>query len=196
MSGSDQLLQFVRLIHRFDHVERRIYFPGEERRENDAEHSYQLAITAWYIINVEKLSLSSEKAMKYALAHDLVEIDAGDTFMFETDQTVQSSKVQREQEAADKLAKDFVEFSELHEYIQGYENLVDEESKFIYALDKFLPFMDTYLDSGRTWKEEKLTLKKLLDMQLPKISQSPVIRKYYDQIISIVEKNQDKFFHS
>jgi 5'-deoxynucleotidase YfbR-like HD superfamily hydrolase len=68
-----------RLLHDFQKVERVIFVPGNERNENDVEHSYLLAMLAWQIAEMVAPHLSRKKVLKYALVHDLVEV-CGDTF--------------------------------------------------------------------------------------------------------------------
>ncbi len=62
--GIQDILQFVKLTHEFQKVERMVYINGEDRRENDVEHSYQLAMVAWYIIDSKKLSLDQNLIIK------------------------------------------------------------------------------------------------------------------------------------
>ena len=71
-----KLLNFVKITADFRGVERKVALKKANRRENDAEHSYQLAMVAWYIVNSEKLGLNSDLVVKYALIHDLVEVYA------------------------------------------------------------------------------------------------------------------------
>src|SRR6476620_4741666 len=89
-----RIFKFLHLTYLFRKVEREVLYTKEERKENDLEHSAQLALLSWYIINTQNLKLDESKVFKYALAHDLVEVDAGDTFAF--DKQGQKSKLDRE----------------------------------------------------------------------------------------------------
>ena len=138
----EQLLNFLKLNHAFQQTKRSIYATGEDRLENDAEHSYQLALVAWYLISSHKLDLDSDKAVKYALCHELVEVYAGDTPNFGEGVEMKSDKVDREKNALQRLRSEFSEFEELFETIEHYEKRDDAESKFVYALDKLISSMN------------------------------------------------------
>ena len=79
MMNLDSVLQFCRLLMQFQAVERYGTEAPKGFRENDAEHSYSLAMMSWYIISTAKLDLDLQKSIQYSLAHDLVEVYAGDT---------------------------------------------------------------------------------------------------------------------
>jgi len=75
-------MRFIALIHKFQHVERRVFAKGKDIRENDVEHSYQLTVVSWFIASCNNLSLDKDLLIKYGLVHDLVEVYAGDTFFY------------------------------------------------------------------------------------------------------------------
>lgn len=191
----DNLLKFVALTHKFNQIKRKIYATGEDRWESDSEHAFQLAMCAWYLIEKDNLHLDKDLVIKYALVHDLVEIYAGDTFAFDKDQVKLDSQKAREALAAKKLEEEIPEFSDVHKLIQQYENLVDEESKFVYALDKLLPAMNNYLDSGKTWKELGMNLAEVQREKKRKIEpNSEVVYKYWQELDRILSREEDKFF--
>jgi putative hydrolase of HD superfamily len=76
------ILNFVDFTIKFNQLKRTIFATGEDRLENDSEHSFQLAMVSWYIISTKRLKYNIDKVIQYALVHDLVEIYAGDTFLF------------------------------------------------------------------------------------------------------------------
>ena len=86
--------------------------------ENDMEHSYQLVMLAWYLMDAYKLDLDSNLVMRYCLVHDLVEVYAGDTYTFTQDVDHLSSKVEREEKALLLIKEKFQEFPEMTEYIE------------------------------------------------------------------------------
>lgn len=190
----DSLLRFTSLIHQFAHVERKILGTGMERNENDAEHSFQLALTAWYLNDHHTLGLDSDKLLKYALVHDFVEIYAGDTDAFTRDHTLRSSKQVREHAAAERLKKEHPEFPEMHGAITAYETREDRESKFIYTLDKLLPMMNTYLDDGRSWRRDAITLDMILDYKTEKMKLSPKIEAYFHALVKTVREKEAELF--
>lgn len=188
-----KLLKFVEFTHKFQQVRRVLLVNGEERQENDAEHSYQLALVAWYLVDSKKLKLDLEKVIRYAIVHDLVEVYAGDTYFFTTDQDLKNSKKTRETEAAKKIAEEFSEISGINQIIFDYEEKIDEESKFVYALDKILPVMNIFLDGGRSWRKEKVDLE-MLRTKDEKVKSSPVIEGIWWDLVSELEKNKNNLF--
>lgn len=187
-------LKVLEYTHKFQQIKRKVIANGEDRQETDSEHSFQLALLAWYIIQKENLNLEVEKVLKYALAHDLVEIYAGDTFAHDPDPLVHEIKKQKEQQAAERIRSELVDFPELHELIYSYEQRDDEESKFVYALDKILPPANIFLDGGRSWRRHSMTLAMIKENKAPKVAVSPVVEKYWGEILSLIEEDKDKLF--
>jgi putative hydrolase of HD superfamily len=187
-------ISFTELLHAFQRVERVYKVPHMERRENDVEHSYLLAMLAWYLIDSLGIDLNKEKVLKYALAHDLVEIYAGDTFAFTSDQSVKSSKHQREEDAHQRIKKEFIEFKDLDTAIEGYERRDDKESIFVYALDKFIPIITNYIQDGRSWKEEDLAFDEVIKYKRERIGDEPFIRNLLEQMIALIERDRAKYF--
>jgi len=108
-----------------------------DQKENDVEHSYALAMAGWFLAPYFP-HLDESKIIRYALAHDLVEIHAGDTFAYGEQQHIDTKKA-REQAAAEQLSREWPDFPDLHEAIRDYEERADAEAKFVYALDKIMP---------------------------------------------------------
>lgn len=187
----ERLTGFVKLTHELQQVKRAILVNGENRQENDLEHSAQLALVALYICEVEKLSLDTKLVLGYALVHDMVEAYAGDTHFY--DDNGKLAQKQREEKARERLKKEFPEFKKLHEWIEGYEARTDEESKFVYALDKLLPIINIYLDNGRTWRADGVGFNDLEGRKTAPISLSPEIKKYYDLLLEILRQNKHLF---
>jgi len=187
------LFGFLDLLERFRVVERRVRHRGEERLENDVEHSYQLAMAAWYVNEAGSLGLDTGLLLRYALAHDLVEAYAGDTPAYTRDAQERASKDAREAAAAERIAAEFPEFSELHDMIHAYEQRNDEEARFVYALDKLLPIINVYQDEGRTWHFEGVTLAMTRAYKAEKIAESPVVDKYFQELVALLEKNPGMF---
>ncbi|GAB4147025.1 MAG: HD domain-containing protein [Patescibacteria group bacterium] len=195
MTELDKILQFTDLLNRFRSVTRVVRIKGDDRMENDSEHSFQLAMLAWYIISSNKLeNLNIDLILKYALVHDLVEVYAGDTFFYGSEQEL-GSKKDREAAAAARIAAEFPNFSDLHLLIHQYELRQDPESCFVYALDKVVPILNIYLDNGRTWKENNILLEELIRKKTDKVALSPEIQPYFEQIIQILTSEADKLFN-
>lgn len=189
-----KLLGFARMLNELQAVERVIRVKNADRWENDMEHSYHLAMLAWYIIDSQQLPLDREKVLRYALAHDLVEVYAGDTYLFSEDQAFLDSKLERERLAAERLTKEFPEVPEMHDAILRYVRKDDLESRFVYALDKIEPIIKLYLDGGRTWKEMHVTLDMAYESKKDKVALSPEIKAYFDEMMVLLHKEEQTLF--
>lgn len=188
-----EILDFLKFTHLFQSVQRVIYIPGIERDENDAEHSFQLALMAWYIIQLKNLPLDISKIIQYALVHDLVEAYAGDTFFYTSDIKLKNSKEEREKDAAEKIKQNFPAFTDLHTLIKLYEERHDKESKFVYALDKVLPVMNIYVDGGRTWRRDGVTYE-MIRTKDSKVAQSKEVEIIWKELLPLLEKDVEKLF--
>ena len=194
MLDLQKILGFVRLLNAFRQVRRALRVNSEERLENDVEHSYYLGMLAWYIADSHHLALDKDLILKYALVHDIVEVHAGDTYVFTTDAKKRDSKEAREKKAILQLQKEFPEFGDLHKLIAGYEKREDDESRFVYALDKIQPVLNIYLDNGRTWKENGVTIQMLVDFKKEKTALSPEVHSCFDELIGLLKKDEAKLF--
>ena len=188
----EQLIDFIKFTHEFQEVVRVARPPFRERFENDAEHSYQLAMVAWFLIEQDKLKLDKELCFMYVLAHDLVEVYAGDTYFL--DQKYAESKIKREKEAVKKIKKRFSSFKTLAKILEKYESKKDKESEFIYALDKLIPPIQIYLENGKGWHEKKVSFEELLKNKNNKIAVSKEVEKYWLELLSELTKNKKKLF--
>lgn len=194
MSSIDNILRFVEFVQRFRAIERRVLVKGQKRRENDAEHSFSLAVLAWYINSTYRLGLNTEKLLLYSLAHDLVEVYAGDTFFYQTDKKDILDKQIREEEAMANIKQEFPEFSDLHDILEKYEAKEDEESVFIYALDKIEPVLNIYLDGGRTWRADKVSLSMLKEHKIPKVKTNKSVEEIFDDLLMKLDIDKNKLF--
>ena len=188
----NKVIEFIKLTNMFREVERSIYIPNRETNENDAEHSYQLAMLAWYLLSTEDYGLDKDLAIKYALVHDFVEVYAGDVWFFRS-KDESKLKAQRERNSALRLKKEIPEFSDFHELIGNYEKRTDRESRFVYALDKLIPILNVYLDDGKLWKDKKITLTHLVNTKTSKIAISPEIKPYFEQLVELLGKKKHMF---
>ncbi|MES2213583.1 MAG: HD domain-containing protein [Patescibacteria group bacterium] len=191
-----RILTFSDLMNKFQKINRVILEKDRERYENDVEHSYMLAMLADYIIVIENLKLDRRAVMMYSMMHDLVEIYAGDTYIGSRDTEYIASKHSREADALVRIISEFPEYPDLQIYIEKYEKKVDEESKFVYALDKLQPVIQIYLDSGRTWRKEGMSFADLCFHKDEKVKVSPVVEKYWNELRGILEKSQTELFPS
>jgi putative hydrolase of HD superfamily len=186
-----RLLELQKLLVQFSQVERRDHRKHNDQfiAENDTEHSYNLAMTAWFLAQWFP-ELNRDLIIRYALVHDLVEVHAGDTFIYGSDADL-ASKEQREQDALSKLEKDWDDFSDMTAAIHEYEAKSDSESRFVYALDKVMPIMMIYIHDGYSWNIDKVTVKMLYDAKIAKIKLSPEIIPYFDQLHKLLLSRPD-----
>ncbi|MFZ2593738.1 MAG: HD domain-containing protein [Minisyncoccia bacterium] len=192
MPDLDHLIAFAKFTHLLHKVERVARIAGEERYANTVEHSYQLALVAWYVITTHKLDMRLEKVLCYALAHDCVEAYAGDTYAY--DVVSQADKILREQQALEKIATDFSEFEELANAIRAYDKREDIESRFVYALDKLIDPINIYLENGKLWKENGVTLAMHEAYKSPKIAYDPTVQKLHEELLQRLRAHESDFF--
>lgn len=128
----------------------------------------------------------------YALAHDLVEIYAGDTFFLDAKHA--ESKQKREHEALKKIQKRFSKFTQLIQIIEKYEKKEDEESKFIYALDKIIPPIQVYMEKGKLWHDKNSHFEDVRENKSKKIAVSPAVDVYWQELLTELTKNKKKYF--
>lgn len=186
-----RLLELQKLLASFNQVDRRSHRQHGNAfvPENDTEHSYNLAMTAWYIAQWFP-ELDKSLVIQYALVHDLVEIHAGDTYIYGTEEEL-ASKQRREAEALDTLEKEWVDFDDMNTTIHAYERRSDAESKFVYALDKIMPVMLIYIHDGYTWKKEGVTVDMLYKAKIEKIKTSPEILPYFEELHALLLSRPD-----
>lgn len=191
----DSLLRFTEMLDAFRKVERVLYANGTNRMENDSEHSYHLAMLAWYIADSGKLDLDKNLIIKYALVHDLVEVYAGDTYLYSENREHRESKVDREHQALIRLKEEFPFSEDMFSTIDRYEKREDRESRFIYVLDKMQPIIQIYLDDGRMWKEKGITLQMLFEKKKDKVALSPEIMPYFDELMALLKAEEKELFN-
>ena len=185
-------LKFIELLEKFNSVERVVHIKDSDRWENDAEHSYQMAMLSWYLISTKKLKLNLEKTILLCLVHDLVEAHAGDSFLY--DDKKRETKKQREAEALEKIRHDHREFAEMSACIDEYEAETTPEARFVKAIDKFVPVLNIYLDNGRSWKESGVSLDNILDKKNEPLSASPELSEIWRDLKTELTNNSEKYF--
>ena len=128
-----------------------------QRRENDAEHMYHFALLAMVLAEYSNAPVNLLRVLQMVLIHDVVEIDAGDTFVYDT--AAQAGKREREERAADRIfgllpSDQTAEFRALWEEFEAEETA---EAKFAAALDRMQPVLCNYYSEGGAWKEYHVT---------------------------------------
>ncbi len=160
-------LQFILEIDRLKEVLRRSLLLGSQRRENSAEHSWHLAMMALVLAEHANESVNLLHTLKLLLVHDIVEIDAGDTYAYDADG--HAGKDERERRAAERifglLPADQAE--EMAALWEEYEEQKTPESQFALALDRLMPLMHNYHTGGVTWRENRVTKSQVVERMAP-----------------------------
>ncbi len=184
---------FLRLLHTTERVKRVARRPDETEATSTAEHSFELAHLCWYLVAIENLQLDIAKVFAYALAHDLIEAYAGDTYIFDTD--AQRTKHEREAKALVRLEQEFSHFPDLLTTIHAYEARADEESLFVYAVDKLIDPLNASLEETQSiWKDFNISFDTMRAYKEPKITQSPHVVPYWEALLIKLEARGDFFF--
>ncbi len=179
-----QQFTFIKEVDKIKQIYRRTYLMDGSRKENDAEHSWHLALMAILLSEyAAEQSLDVARVIKMAIIHDLVEIDAGDTYLY--DEQAARDKEEREQKAADRI------FGLLPEdQAQEFRNLWDEfeerktpEAKFAVVLDRLQPLLHNYATEGKSWKEHGITSDKVLQRQQIIRNGSPTLWEHAQALI-------------
>jgi putative hydrolases of HD superfamily len=188
-----RLLEFQQLLLKFSQIERVVDRKQGEAyiSESDTEHSYNLALTAWYVVSYFP-SLDGDLVIRLALIHDMVEIHAGDTYVY-APQAHLDTKAEREQAALEQLREEWPDFSDMTSHMTDYETRTTPEAKFVYALDKIMPIMQIYINEGYTWKREQITAERLDAIKRDKVALSPEIVPYYEQLYAILIDHPEHF---
>ena len=182
----DRLSELQQLIADFAKVKRAVPLADTNDAENDVEHSYGLAMTCWYLHDNIAPKLDLSKILRYALAHDIVEVHAGDTYPW--DEAAVATKYEREKAAIRQIEKDWHDFRMIVEFAEGYADKIDEEAKFVYAVDKLLPIMMIELaDAKKIWKKKQLTLQMERENKVT-ILKSSIAAPYYEKLIAWLDE--------
>ena len=149
----EKQIRFIVEADKVKNIFRQTYLADGKRKENDAEHSWHLAMMAVLLQEHMKEKADLAKVMTMVLIHDLVEIDAGDTYAY--DEKGARTKREREVKAADRIFGLLPEdqgtyFRELWEEFEAYET---PEAKFAHLLDNFQPLLLNDASGGKSWKE-------------------------------------------
>ncbi len=176
-------IQFIVEIDKLKHVLRQTILMDQSRRENDAEHSWHLAMMAIVLSEYADPAVNLLRVLKMVLIHDLVEIDAGDTFCYDAI-ALQDQEI-REQKAADRLFGMLPENlgAELRSLWEEFEARESLDSQFAAALDRLQPLLHNYNTQGGTWKKAGVTVEKVRKRMEPVAIGSPVLGELVESLI-------------
>ncbi len=162
-SNLSMQLSFIKEIDKLKYIERKTKLFHSDRRENDAEHSWHLAMMTLVLAEHSDKPVNVLKVLKMVLIHDIVEIDAGDTVIYDTLKS--HTNTQQELKAAkrifgllpEKQAKEFIAIWE------EFEEGLTDEARFARSMDRFEPLLQNVSNSGGTWKEFDVDYQKVYE---------------------------------
>jgi putative hydrolase of HD superfamily len=180
---NDQI-SFILEIDKLKKIYRQSLLTDGSREENDAEHSWHLAIMAIVLSeHANDHQLDILKVLKMVLIHDIVEIDAGDTFIYDTKGN--SSKAEREKKAAERifgfLPKD--QAQEFRNLWEEFETRETSEAKFAAVLDRLEPLLLNSKTEGHTWKKFSIKSETVFQKNQHVQEGSLVLGEYVNELI-------------
>ena len=185
MERLDQQLKFTAEIDKMTSILRRTMLIDKSRRENDAEHSWHIAVMALLFEEYVSEPVDIGHVVKMCVVHDLIEIYAGDTFAYDVEGN--KSKAEREEKAADRLFALLPE--EQGAYIRAlweeFDGMETADSKYAACLDRIQPFFHNTLTEGHTWVESGTTDRAAVEKRMS------IVKEFMPKVYPWVEKNID-----
>ncbi|MBE9139785.1 HD domain-containing protein [Nodosilinea sp. LEGE 07088] len=162
-----QQIAFVVEIDRLKQVLRQTQLMDASRRENSAEHSWHLAMMALVLAEYAPRGVDLQQAMQQVLIHDLVEIDAGDTFCY--DAAGHDDKAERERQAADRIfgLLPAPEGLRLRQLWDEFEAQTTPTARFAASLDRIQPLLHNWQTGGGTWKQHGISRAQVMTRMAP-----------------------------
>ena len=176
-------LDFILEIDREKNIFRQTHLSNHGRRENDAEHAWHMAVMAYVLQEYSNEKVDIAKVMIMCMIHDVVEIDAGDTYAYDTE----GLKTQKAREDAAKeriyslLPQD--QKMDLQAIFDEFEENETAEAKFAHAMDNLQPLLLNNSNDGADWKEHKVTLEQVYRRQSKTKEGSEVLFELTDTLI-------------
>ena len=179
-------MEFIIEVDKLKDIIRQTNLTNGERKENDAEHSWHLALMAVFLSEYAKEPVDVLQVIKMVLIHDLVEIDAGDTYLY--DEAGNGTKAAREQKAAERIFNILPgdQAEELFKLWQEFEDRKTPESKFANTLDRIQPVLLNDATEGRAWREHDVCIDQIMSKNEYSSQGSDVLWTY---IQDVFEKN-------
>lgn len=185
----EKQVAFILEADKEKNILRQTHLSGFVRRENDAEHAWHMAMMIYLLKEYSNEDFDVSKAMMMALIHDIVEIDAGDTYAYDTEGL--ETQKEREEKAAERifglLPKDQRE--ELRGLFYEFEACETPEARFVRAMDNFQPLLLNDSNDGRDWREHDVSKTQVTNRQKKTKLGSESIWDYSEKII---EQNVQK----
>ena len=180
----EKQLAFILEADKEKNILRQTHLSGHGRRENDAEHAWHMAMMVYLLKEYANEDFDVVKAMMMALIHDIVEIDAGDTYAYDT-KALETQK-EREEKAADRIFGMLPEDQrdELRSLFYEFEAGISPEARFAKVMDNLQPLLLNHSNGGADWREHKVTKSQVTGRQKRSIIGSKDIWEYTSELIN------------
>lgn len=180
---------FILELDKMKNLYRQTYVLHEDRKENDAEHSWHLAILAFILAEHSNKPVDVAKVMKMVLIHDIVEIDAGDTYCYDSEGY--KTKADREEKAAQRIFGMLPEDQkdEMYRLWREFEDSETDDARFAAVLDRVQPLLLNYTKGGISWKEHGIFKEQVLGRNEAYFDVSDNITELITNIIDDAQKN-------
>ena len=182
-------LDFILEIDKEKNILRQTHLTGYTRQENDAEHAWHMAIMIYLLKEYANEEFDVTKAMMMALIHDIVEIDAGDTYAYDVEN--KKTQEERERKAAERIFGILPEEQqkELKGLFEEFEAGETKEAKFVRAMDNLQPLLLNNSNNGEDWKKRGIKKSQVLKRQE---RTKPGSEEIWDFSVKLVQENVDK----
>ena len=177
-------VNFIKEIDKLKYIQRKTKLFNSDRNENDAEHSWHLAMMAIVLAEHSDKPIDVLKVLKMVLIHDIVEIDAGDTFIY--DSTKNHTNTNEELLAAKRIFG-LLPTEQPEEFIEiwkEFEDGITDEAKFAKSMDRFEPLLQNTSNNGGTWAEYNVPFQKVYDKKKAIQNGSTTIWKYAENLLN------------
>lgn len=176
-------ISFIIETDKLKTVYRQSLISDKSRYENDAEHSWHLALMAMLLSEHTNEEVDLLKVIKMVLIHDIVEIDAGDTYCY--DEKAKLDKREREEKCANRIFSLLPadQRDEMFELWEEFEKMETAEAKFAAALDRLQPVLLNYAACGMSWKEHGISVAQVIERNRLMKNGSDKLWDYAKQII-------------
>jgi putative hydrolase of HD superfamily len=184
---TDNLLKqvsFIKEIDKLKYIQRKTKLFNSDRCENYAEHSWHLAMMTIVLAEHSDKPIDVLKVLKMVLIHDIVEIDAGDVFLYDT--TKSHTNTDEELIAAKRIFG-LLPTEQAEEFIavwQEFEDGITDEAKFAKSMDRFEPLLQNTSNNGGTWAEYNVPYQKVYDKKKVIKEGSATIWNYAENLIN------------
>ena len=179
-------INFIREMDKEKFIGRQTYLSDGKRKENDAEHAWHLALMTALLSEYAKEKIDVQKTMLMVLIHDIVEIDAGDTYAY--DEEGKLSQREREVKAADRIFNLLPEdqAKSMRDLWEEFEACETPEAKFARCMDNLQPILLNDKTEGKSWRERQIKRSQVEERQKRTKMGSDTLMEVVNQII---EKN-------